>query len=476
MAKNTEIVEISADLAYLKGGSGVIVYNTDTGFLEDGNFTGTSVKPKKGSAISREVDFVPMGQDDKLPAEIMLKIAENTTVASNIEFKANMAYGDGLLVYRKITDPDTGKTEIVEVQEDDPSAHEIFELIANSNYKRVMLEIANDMVVFSDSFAQLVFGRAAKGGKRKIVQIWHREACFSRLSVQDKETGRIDYHGYSSEWGVEASPENVIVRRFLDRKSPLYDLKVRMGLVPDPETGETSDEGEDNGYVMSLGLPVPGRYYYNRPYWWSIFVDWYDFSCAIPKFKKALLKHQMVLRYQVSVNKNFYSKLFKSENITDPVKQADRKTQFLTELNDFLSGSENAGKSFVETYEYDKLNKYEEHDIIIKPLESFIKGGEYIEDSEEVTNVICNTMAVHPSLKGASPGKNKNINGTEARELFIIAQVLFKPIREMMLMPLYIAKEINGWPKDIHFAVPNIMLTTLDKNTGSEKSIGNEKI
>lgn len=471
-----DVIEIGADAAYLTGGAGVIVFNTDTGFLEDGKFTATSVTPKNESVTSKEVEFVPMGTKDTLPAEIMLKIAENTTVASNIEFKANMAYGDGLLVYRKKTNPETGKTDIMEVPEDDPAAKEIFELINNSNYKRVMLEFANDMVVFSDSFAYLAFGRTTKGGKRKIVQIWHREACFSRLSVQNEKTGQVEYHGYSSKWGEEASPENVIVRRFLDRKSPLYDLKVRMGLVPNPETGKTEDEKEENGYVLSLGLPVPGRYYYNRPYWWSIFVDWYDFSCAIPKFKKALLKHQMVLRYQVSVNKNFYAKLYKAEGITDPAKQTERKMKFLQELNDFLSGEENAGKSFVETYEYDKVNKFEEHDILIKPLESFIKGGEYIEDSEEVTNVICNTMSVHPSLKGASPGKSKNINGTEARELFIIAQVLFKPLREMMLLPLYIAKEINGWPKDIHFAVPNIMLTTLDKNTGSEKSIGNEKV
>lgn len=476
MAKKREVVEIGADVAYLKGGSGVIVFNTDTGFLEDGKFTATSVKPKAGSAISKDVEFVPMGKGDKLPAEIMLKISKNTTVASNIEFKANMAYGDGLLVYRKKTNPDTGKTDIIEVSEDDPGAKDIFRLIEDSNYKRVMLEMANDLVVFSDSFAYLAFGRTDKGKKRKIVQIWHREACFSRLSVQDEKTGRIEYHGYSSKWGEEASPENVIVRRFLDRKSPLYDLKVRMGLLPDPETGKIKDEEEENGYALSLGLPVPGRYYYNRPYWWSIFVDWYDFSCAIPKFKKALLKHQMVLRYQVSVNKNFYAKLYKSEGITEPAKQVERKTKFLQELNDFLSGEENAGKSFVETYEYDKVNKFEEHDILIKPLESFIKGGEYIEDSEEVTNVICNTMSVHPSLKGASPGKSKNINGTEARELFIIAQVLFKPLREMMLLPLYIAKKINGWPDDIYFDVPNIMLTTLDKNTGSEKSIGNEKV
>jgi hypothetical protein len=84
-------------------------------------------------------------------------------------------------------------------------------------------------------------------------------------------------------------------------------------------------------------------------------------------------------------------------------------------------------------------------------------------------------MGVHPSLQGASPGKGKTINGTEARELFIIKQALTKPIRDLLLQPLYLVKEINGWPKDLDFIIPNIMLTTLDKNTGAVKQIGNEK-
>jgi hypothetical protein len=45
----------------------------------------------------------------------------------------------------------------------------------------------------------------------------------------------------------------------------------------------------------------------------------------------------------------------------------------------------------------------------------------------------------------------------------------------MLLLPLYVVKAINGWDSDIHFVIPNIMLTTLDKNTGAEKVIGNNK-
>ncbi|MDD2953857.1 MAG: hypothetical protein PHC95_11965 [Parabacteroides sp.] len=460
--------------AFLTGAGAAVVMTEDVGFLEDKKFRATTVTPAKGSTVrAKEIDFVPFGSDDKLPLKIMKKIHENTIVGSNIEFKANMAYGDGLTVFRRSRE-EGGEIKMEELLPAD--APEIFQFLADSNYMRVMQEMAADLVVFGDAFVHLAFGKRAKGQKPKVVQIWHREMCFSRISKQDEKTKRVEYHGYSSEWGERTAPEDVIVTRLLDRKSPLYDLKVRTGMAINPETGEKKDE-ESAGYTVSLNLPVPGRFYYNRPYWWSIFLDWYEFSCAIPKFKKALLKNQMVLKYHVSINVKFWAKLYESEGISkdDKEKQAACKKQFLQNLNDFLSGEENAGKSFVSHFQYDQINKYEENDIIIKPLESFIKGGEYIEDSEEATNVICNTMAVHPSLKGASPGKSKNINGTEARELFIIAQVLFKPLRDMMLLPLYLAKEINGWDSNIEFGIKNIMLTTLDKNTGSEKSIGNEK-
>ena len=64
------------------------------------------------------------------------------------------------------------------------------------------------------------------------------------------------------------------------------------------------------------------------------------------------------------------------------------------------------------------------------------------------------------------------MNGTEARELFVISQALLKRCQELTLQPLYVAKAMNGWPKDIFFSVVNCQLTTLDKGTGAVKNTG----
>jgi hypothetical protein len=44
-----------------------------------------------------------------------------------------------------------------------------------------------------------------------------------------------------------------------------------------------------------------------------------------------------------------------------------------------------------------------------------------------------------------------------------------KPFRDRILRVLYLIKAINKWDPDLHFTIPNIALTTLDKNkTGTE--------
>jgi hypothetical protein len=79
-------------------------------------------------------------------------------------------------------------------------------------------------------------------------------------------------------------------------------------------------------------------------------------------------------------------------------------------------------------------------------------------------------------LVGAAPGKGGNINGTEARELFMIKQALCKPWRDQILLPLYMAKAANKWDSNIEFRIANIALTTIDNGTGSVKQIGDQRI
>ena len=468
MAKNTKGASEVFDFgesAFLAGGAAMVIMTDSRDMVGDVN---TPTQDFTFKSAKEPVKFVRRGANNKLPIEVMEKVYAQTTVGANIEFNSKMAYGDGIMVMKKVKDPITGD---IKLQEQLPSDYpEIFKFLEDNNYINSQQEWANDLSVFYESFCEIIL----EAGSNKIYSIQPVESINSRVSLVSPTSGKIEYHGFCLDW-PNASAEKITLTPLLDRRIFLMDLKRRLGIELDPTTKKKTVV-KDKSFMLQLMLPTPGRYYNGKPYWWSIFTDWYDFACAIPAFKKALLKNQMVLKYDVKINITFWDKLFKQEAITEPEAKKVRRAKFLTDMNNFLSGGENAGKSFVSHFEYDKIKGYEINDIIIKTIDSFFKGGEYIDDSEEVTNIISGAMGVHPSIVGATPGKGKSINGTEARELFIIKQAMMKPIRDLLVAPLYLVKAINGWDPDVFFIIPNIMLTTLDQGTGAVKAIGNQKV
>lgn len=448
--------------AVLKGGKAIIKFSDNSDIVTDKESNTIPIVPKGKKEC---IEFVPRGRNNNMMYDIMRKVGHNVTVGSNVEFKNKVIIGDGVMVYRKYRDVNTRKIIKEEVLPEEYP--EIFEFIENNNYPQVRLEVANDLAIFYDAYVEYLFDQ---NEPPKIVQIKPKEATCSRISKIDEKTGKSEWHGYSAEWH-KGSPEDVIATPLLDRQCPLRDLKIRMGKLPNKD-GKNEVVKERN-FVHNIRINTPGRFYYSRPYWWSVFASgWYDFSSAIPVYKKALIKNQMTLRYVVYIKENFWDKLYKTRSITEDKEKAECRDAFLQEMNDFLAGEENAGKGFVSEFRYDKIKGFEDKDIIINPLTKQQIGGEYIEDSEEVSNTICYAMGVHPSIIGASPGKGKSINGTEARELFTIEQALMKMYQDATLEPLYFAKAMNGWPKDIYFSVTNCQLTTLDQGTGAVKNTG----
>lgn len=448
--------------AVLKGGKEIIKFSDNSDIVTDKESNAIPVVPK---GKSQPIEFVPRGRNNNMMYDIMKKIGHNVTVGSNIEFKNKVIYGDGVMVYRKYRDPSTGKIVKEEVLPEEYP--EIFEFIENNNYSLIRHEIANDLAIFYDSYVEYLFD---SNNPPKLVQVKSKEATCSRISKIDEKTGKSEWHGYSAEWH-KGSPDDVIATPLLDRQSSLRDMKIRMGKLPNKD-GKNEIVKERN-FIHNIRINTPGRFYYSRPYWWSVFASgWYDFSSAIPVYKKALIKNQMTLRYVIYIKDTFWDKLYKAKGLTTDEEKAQCREDFLKEMNDFLAGEENAGKAFVAEFRYDKIKGFEDKDIIISALTNQQIGGEYIEDSEEVSNTICYAMGVHPSIIGASPGKGKSINGTEARELFTIEQALMKMYQDATLEPLYFAKAINDWPKDIYFSITNCQLTTLDQGTGAVKNTG----
>lgn len=457
MSNESKVIEVTPGFGYIEGKTAFVTLESTKTIARD--FT---VEPKKLSKGKTEYEYIGWGAEDDTPNKVITNSLKNPSIAAGLPFNITLDYGDGILPVRKTLENNILKHVPVL---DNKEINEFFEY---NDINGWLLEQFTDVEHFYNTFTEIIFNREPNASKRKIVEFNHKEASFSRWTKMN-DKGRIEYHLYSSKFGTgeDINEDDFEATPALDFKRPILDLKRRMGLVPDLK-GNKKDEKKYR-YIVPTRFVTPGKFYYSKPYWYSIYESgWDDYAQAIPAFKNALLKNQMTIKYVVYIVDEYWNELFTAEGITDKKKQKKRREKEYQNIQDFLSGTENTGKAVIAKKRF--LQAQEMEYIKIEPVDNAFKGGEYIEDSEEASNISSYVQGVHPSLIGSSPGKSKTINGTEARELFTIKQALKKPVRDRILRPLYLVKAINEWPDDIHFTIPNMVLTSLDENTGAKKT------
>ena len=306
------------------------------------------------------------------------------------------------------------------------------------------------------------------GDGSKIVKLRHKDALYTRIETCNPKTGAIEHVIYGN-WEKGAPLKDLREEiEVLDVDDPLGYLMVRMGKLPD-ENGVMKTMTNTRKFAMLQRVPIPGNKYYPFPYYWSVFNSgWYDIKQLIPQGKKAIFTNGVVMKFQVEINDKYWDVIMDRENITDPEKKMARITLEKENIKSFLTGMVNNGKVWFSGFYVDPTGK-EQSMVRINLIDNTKKGGDYIEDIEEGSSMMCYAMGVHPSSIGATPGKSSsNLNGSNVREIFTMKQALEKSIKDILLEPYFVIKHYNGW--DIEFDIPFMMLTTLDKKTDAMSS------
>jgi hypothetical protein len=372
-------------------------------------------------------------------------------MSQNKLFNTLTCYASGIHVYRK------NGEEI-----SDPEQKNFFKY---NRMPRYFLEQATDMKHFFFSVSVIILSADGK----KIVKLRHKEASHVRFETCDPDTGAIA-HLFYANW-EEKTPADSEIEAIpvLDVWNPVGDLETRMGCIPGSD-GKKQVPVKDRKFAIVNTFPIAGCKYYPFAYYWSVFLSgWYDIKQMIPSAKKAKFKRGTGIKYHVEVHKDYWENICKEEKITDPEKKAARVKKEKGNIRNFCAGIENSGKLWISGFYVDPQGK-EVRMVRINLIDNSKEGGDWIEDSEEASNMICYADNIHPSLIGAAPGKSNNsFSGSVQRELFTMKQALEKPYHDILLEPLYVIKEFNGW-EDFKYDVPVITLTTLDKGKDAEEN------
>ncbi len=425
--------------------TGRVAYSPEARAVIDYSGAGDVFEPGANPIMAGGYKIAPWGYDNDLPAHLLKRIRKNDVVGANLQFNQLSGYGLGIKPMIRIVENGKG------VGYEECADEEVLRFFEDNDIDGFFLEQVNDMMTFFNVFPEIIVNKPGT----KIVSLRHLEAAFSRWGSMEERDSEIRWH-YYNQWEGGAVKGKVYRTPVLSRYHTYDDLKSKVA------------KSRERRFVLQVGMPTAGNTYYSRPNWWSIFRSgWYDLSVLLPKFKAALLKNHLAVRYVVYISDEYWKEMARLKNVTgDREKETAMREEITRQLIDFLADENTKGGTLISTRKFSPSGSggaIEDKYIQVEHVESAIKGGELIEDAEEASNIISYAMGVHPNLNGATPGRSKgSLGGSDKRELFMIKQAMMRPYRDRLLKPLRLVARFNGWDRNIVFAVPDVEFPTLD--------------
>lgn len=406
--------------------------------------------------------YMPWGTDDRIPYDILELIEEDEVITACQQHNIKSVYGAGI-VYKT----DKAAASIREEVED---------FFLHNDLTSYFYGVATDIKYWGWAVSVLTLSNDAT----KITGITRREAMYCRVAPAD-EHGLSPYilYGDFRNYG-RVNEKNVERISLLSIDDPLGDLETRLALTPAAKALNKKATSERKFAVVTR-IPTVDATHYPIPYYAAIFKGkWFDIKQLIALAKYAKLKNAAPLKYIVEIRSGFFDDYCRKAGITDIKTRQEEVNKYKKQITDYLTGAENAGKSIFTEYYIDPASGKPVEDIIIKNVEAVAKeGGDWQTDIQEAINMICFSMGVHSNLVGSVPGKSQSNNsGSDKRELYMIAQSLEKPTRDLLMAPQRILCHYNKW-KDVVPECQTIQLTTLDEHkdidTKSENNTNKEE-
>ena len=280
--------------------------------------------------------WAPWGEyagKDNLPTLIREKIYQVPIAGRTIYDIVRQAYGNGIAYYHN--QEKRQRREIIRAYEPEVERFLDNNRLANEWYKPQLL----DYRFTNNTFSELIFSR----DMTQVTNLFHKEAEFCRLSLQNKSSLLVDYLLYAADFSLgygSVHPDRInVIPQYQWQQGDAFLNKL-------------------SGYKMAWHsrLKTPGTVYYAYPLWLGLFREngWMDASAAVPEIVTAMMRNQVRLKYQILIPESYFTIRYKNAWETMSSEERSREIDdLITSINAQLSGTKNAFVSIATVFNYD---------------------------------------------------------------------------------------------------------------------------
>lgn len=206
--------------------------------------------------------------------------------------------------------------------------------------------------------------------------------------------------------------------------------------------------------------------------WHSIFAgSIFEYAFTIVDDRLTRKRNSNIIGRVIYIHQDYLSGLFRQQGEKQTKTIAQIQSEVFESINSWLSNSDNAGQALISSVFTGPDGKEHKAWEVIE-IESKAKDQSEADKTElqEISSIIFFAMGLDSKLIGNTPGDVGSSGGTDLRERFLVKQIQFAPMQQLMLRPLEVLSRFNGWDEHLIWEIDREVLTTLDNSkTGITK-------
>ncbi|MCK9402920.1 MAG: hypothetical protein M0Q26_05945 [Chitinophagaceae bacterium] len=414
-------------------------------FYTDVKTDGAKVsQPADSSTIASSAIWSYWGDDNQEPVRMAEDIENCGVLSAGIDSKVRMAIGKGLEPYLLLS---VNKGEEVLEHVIDAEIQDWLEL--NKSFQYSYSNIYN-FLAYGWGATQIILNKK----REKINRIAATDVYTARLEKREASTGIIRNMYLASDWSQINTYDPKTMRR-IELLREGYELQ------------ELADSSSIFEFGVLHRILKNGRQYYPRAIWQAARA-WVKVTRDVPEFKKALHKNSMNIKYVILIAESYWTRIHKGWGNYTPEKRKEIINDKYDEINKFLVGDINAGKTIMAGKYIDPFTKEAIADIEINVLDDKTKEGKFLPDSAAADKQILFSMFFNPAIwggnllgDGASGGAG---SGSDIREAVAVQLMMMHVERALNLNVFDLVKKYNGWSKRLEIPM-EYNVSTVNGNT-----------
>lgn len=356
--------------------------------------------------------------------------------------------------------------------------------IKENDLAQTYLDMAGDMALMSQCFVELQLNQRhlnADGNPvdtanwdPKVIGLKHRSIFTTRLERQDSNY-RINNAYVSNQW-MDASMSATTIKEedrkvsaipFLQSTSAVKDLQ---RYVREARQKRVSVKKRPTRFIMSprdYGGP-----YYAEAAWHSIFAgSIFEYAFTIVDDRLTRKRNSNIIGRVIYVHQDYITKLYQQQGEKKKKELRDIQNEVFRSVNEWLSNPSNAGQALVSsTFTGSDGKEHKAWEIVEIETKANDKASADKTELQEISSIIFFAMGLDAKLIGNTPGDTASSGGTDLRERFLVKQIQFAILQQLMLRPLEVISRFNEYDEHLVWQIDREVLTTLDNSkTGVTK-------